>query len=197
MLTKRSPVRDALRMALFLFAIAAVFAFARGLLGCMEPQVLERTMERDVTFHGDTRFDLLERHIIDAACRQWRGFTKNRGRLAVTWDLNEVTLLDYSTSPRIRRIAPDDVILALAAAKHGRGPVCSVVVLEPEPILYLAPEKCQVLAPVVMHELGHVLDLDDIERPGAVMHQQYGHAAWFGFTGADKHECHRVGLCTE
>lgn len=188
--------RDLAEAAVFLVAFALILAALALALGCAPMTTFAvREYEADITFHGDTRHDRLMRIAWEESMREWRKFTRGRARLSVTWDLNEATLLDYAESPRIVIVPKSAPVLDMASARAHNGRVCAVVVLEPVPVIYFSPDACHVVVPVMLHELGHVLGLDDIERPGAVMHWQMG--AWFSFTGADRHECHRVGLCTE
>lgn len=154
-----------------------------------------------IQIHADTRFTQEERWIAEYARRDLVKFTRDRAELGIVWDLDETTLLALKDEPHmLRLLSSDPRVTAVDAELRGRGrargfqkgpgvvrdyrhPMMIGIVVDRVPELY----------PVVLHELGHAVGMDELP-PGRAGVMCSPNPAW-KFTDADREECRRVGLC--
>lgn len=141
----------------------------------------------DITIHGDTRHDRLERIIWEASCDHFRILTRGRAQCAIVWDYDENRLLDLADRPHIQRLDryEDNV----------GGERVRITIFHQFPIgdeLRIVPSACPELLACTKHELGHMFGFEDLHVEGAVMSM---HNPSTRFTRDDLEECRRIGLC--
>jgi hypothetical protein len=184
------------RRALALLAMASLSALvpACALPDGEPPRV---SMEASYWLHGDTRFDREERTLIEAAVESWRRFTRGRVNLAIAWDLDERSFMEVRSEPRILKITSlDSRTGAVDASIRGRGlargfqhgprgeiPATIALVVDRLPELY----------PAVLHEIGHLVGLDELP-PGMAGVMCSANPAW-KFSRADWAACVELGIC--
>lgn len=133
-----------------------------------EPKPVVAAVEASFWLHGDTRFTFEERKAFIMAADLWRRHTSGRVNLWIEWDLSEEKLLELKDQPRIIRVdsldsrtqAVDGGLLTGKARAFvrpaGEGlPVILAVVAD-----RLKPEDWYRVA---LHELGHVVGVDELE----------------------------------
>lgn len=158
----------------------------------LAPPIASRR-ELALTLHGDTRFTFEERLLAESAAIEVGRFTRGRARFLIAWDSSEENLLELVGSPRLVRSPGMGSAIDLADG-FARGRVKAWVDPGPPLVIYVAPERCAELYPVLLHELGHAAGLGDLEGVAAVMRRDG--PAWM-FTRHDHAECVRVGVCGE
>lgn len=155
-----------------------------ALVGCaatvdVPPLTMSRVTE--ITIHGDTRFTDEERRECERAAMAWGRLTSDRARIAIRWDVTELTFLD-TPLPMLYRSPKSP-----ETADFGGNVAYQIV--------RLVPETCRERASVqacAQHEFGHLLGLEHVPEAGQVM-SAHNPAHVFGV--ADRRECVRAGVC--
>ncbi len=177
-------------------AVIAIAAFL--FVGCQVPKGQPPKVVVDASFwmHGDTRFVPGERASVERALSDWKRFSKGRVNILVAWDLDEARFFDLRDQPRILKVDSFDPRTRAVDASLSNG----VVALgffrpadETVPMtVAIVSDRVQELYPVILHEIGHVVGLDDLQGGGSVMSRLDAVPV---FTSADLEECVRVGVC--
>lgn len=168
-------------------------------LGCApEARGPEVRRELAILLHGDTRFRQEERWIAEDAARAWARFTGGRVRVAFAWDLDEAAVEGALLRPRFVRAEPWATGAAMAQAHGSRAdrggdPVSAWTLEGPPVVVNVVPARAAELYPVVLHELGHVAGLPDLE-PDARAVMTPGAGRW-AFTARDRAACEAAGVC--
>lgn len=142
------------------------------MLGCApEARGPEVRRELAIVLHGDTRFRLEERWIAEDAARAWAKFTGGR-----VWAAGAAMAQAHGSR-----------------ADRGGDPVSAWTLEGPPVVVNIVPARAAELYPVVLHELGHVAGLPDLE-PDARAVMTPGSGRW-AFTARDRAACEAAGVC--
>ncbi len=162
----------------YLYALViAVMAF----VGCAYPAVPEAPRRTaDVTVHGDTRFLPRERLIAETKAHELEALTDGRARVTFLWDYDEENFLRLSSQPHMLRVPRDFTRNGVVGTFKGGE-------------IGIAADVCRDLGACILHELGHLVGMDDVPDANAAM-SLVNAAPHFG--AADRAECIRVGLCS-
>lgn len=175
----------------------AALALALGALGCASVPPASVRREVALTLHGDTRFSQEERWIVEAAADAWARFTAGRVRVAIAWDLDEAAAAGGRARGWARLVRDDGRgrgARLMAQARTGGGdPVVGWVDHGPPVVVHVVADRVPELYPVVLHELGHVAGLPDLE-PEARAVMTPGAGRW-AFSAADRAACEAFGVC--
>lgn len=155
-------------------------------------------------FHVDTSFDGTQREHIRNAASAWNILSRGNAQIVVVEDLEYDRIESLALHEEDHKIIKGSSALQVikdSDAEHPGYRVLGVTVIrgcQPYAIrnIYLATDRIpeDQLVWVTVHELGHSMGLEDLDRPGSIM-SAHGRFPGEWFTAEDMAECKRVGVC--
>ncbi len=171
-----------LALLFVLFVLSACCTPTPSRAPAKRPDVTTVTVSRDfaITLHADKDFNAFARERIDRAARDWRDVTRGRARIDVLFDVDFDSVANLETHRELGHAwligTMSDWPMGMWIDRRLGGPGATPLAATIEPVngpvsVFLIVDRIAVedFFSVVLHELGHVMGLPDLETFNSVM----------------------------